>query len=120
MKSDSVIQLFEERTDFLLFINIKWDGYSIVLITDANLSSLTRAISMLYLNYLSRRFVIMQERILFGTYTKKTSQGIYVGTLDTTANTLNFKESSNESLSSGLLFGELVKLLSGYEVPFTL
>ena len=55
----------------------------------------------------------MQERILFGTYTKKTSQGIYVGTLHTTANTLNFKESSNESLSSGLLFGELVKLLSG-------
>ncbi|MDN6125391.1 MAG: lactonase family protein, partial [Lactiplantibacillus plantarum] len=30
----------------------------------------------------------MQERILFGTYTKKTSQGIYQGTLDTTAKTL--------------------------------
>lgn len=30
----------------------------------------------------------MQERVLFGTYTKKTSQGIYQGTLDTTAKTL--------------------------------
>ncbi|AVK60673.1 6-phosphogluconolactonase [Lactobacillus sp. CBA3605] len=30
----------------------------------------------------------MQEKILFGTYTKKTSQGIYQGTLDTTAKTL--------------------------------
>ena len=30
----------------------------------------------------------MQEQILFGTYTKKTSEGIYRGTLDTTANTL--------------------------------
>lgn len=30
----------------------------------------------------------MQERVLFGTYTKKTSQGIYWGTLDTTAKTL--------------------------------
>ena len=30
----------------------------------------------------------MQERILFGTYTKKTSQGIYQGTLDTTTKTL--------------------------------
>jgi len=30
----------------------------------------------------------MQEKILFGTYTKKTSQGIYQGTLDTTEKTL--------------------------------
>ena len=30
----------------------------------------------------------MQEQILFGTYTKKTSQGIYQGTLDTTSKTL--------------------------------
>lgn len=30
----------------------------------------------------------MQERILFGTYTKQTSRGIYRGTLDTTAKTL--------------------------------
>lgn len=30
----------------------------------------------------------MQERVLFGTYTKKSSQGIYQGTLDTTTKTL--------------------------------
>ncbi|CAM3169868.1 lactonase family protein [Lactiplantibacillus plajomi] len=31
----------------------------------------------------------MQERVLFGTYTKKDSRGIYQGTLDTTAKTLS-------------------------------